>query len=91
MPRNELVNQSSFPVIHKVGNVGIFVLVKCETKLDKEINHFSFNSKHYKKCKFTLKLIGLLTVSNLFPLEVVQKCQHCQLCLLRDNSNEMHN
>ena len=23
-------------------NVGIFVLVKCETKLDKEINHFNF-------------------------------------------------
>ena len=29
-----------------------------------------------------LKLIWLLTVSNLFQLEVVQKCQHCQLCVL---------
>ena len=27
---------------------------------------------HYEECKFGLKLIGLLTVSNLFPLEVVQ-------------------
>ena len=35
----------------------------------------------------TLKQIKQLPVSNLFPLEVVQKCQHCQLCVLRENSN----
>ena len=28
-----------------------------------------------------LKLIRLLTVSNLFQLEVAQKCRHCQLCV----------
>ena len=28
------------------------------------------------------------TVSNLFALEVVQSCQHCQLCVLRENSIE---
>ena len=33
-----------------------------------------------------MKLIRLLTVSNLFALEVVQSCQHCQLCVLRENS-----
>ena len=34
-----------------------------------------------------LKLIQFLTVSNLFPLEVVQKCQ---LCVLRENSFVRH-
>ena len=77
---------SSFPVIHKVGNIRIFLLLKFGKKLDREINHFNFNSKHYDKSKFTLKLIGLLTVFNLFPLEVVQKCQDRQLCVLRENS-----
>ena len=43
--------------------------------------------KHYEKYKFALELIGLLTVSNLFPLKVVQKCQHCQLCVLWDNTS----
>ena len=33
-----------------------------------------------------MKLVRLLTVSNLFGLEVVQSCQHCQLCVLRENS-----
>ena len=77
-----LKSNSSFPVTNKVGNIGIFVLLKFENKLDIEINPFNFNSKHYDKCQFSLKLIGLLTASNLFPLEVVQKCQHCQLCVL---------
>ena len=82
-----LKSHSSFPVTHKVDNIGIFVLLKFENKLDIEINPFNFNSKHYDKCPFSLKLIGLLTVSNLFPLELVQKkCQHCQLCVLRENS-----
>ena len=38
---------SSFPVIHKVGNVGIFVLLKFENKLDTVFGHFNFNSKHH--------------------------------------------
>ena len=42
-------------------------------------SHLNFDSKHHDKCKFTLKLISLTIVSNLFSLEVVQKCQHCQL------------
>ena len=29
---------SSFPVIHKVGNIGIFVLLKFENKSDREIS-----------------------------------------------------
>ena len=68
----------SFPVRHKVGNVGMFVLLKFQNKLDRELSHFNLNSKHHDKCKFTLKLIWLLTVSNLFILEIVQKRQCCQ-------------
>ena len=48
--------------------------------MDVEISHFSYNSKHHDKCTFVLKLIRLSTVSNLFPLKVVQ----CQLCELRE-------
>ena len=65
-----------FPKIVKVGNVGIFVLLKYENKLDVVIRHI----------KFTLKIIQLTTLPNLFPLEVVQKCQHNQLWVLRENS-----
>ena len=32
--------ESSFPVIGQVSNFGIFVLLKFENKLDREINHF---------------------------------------------------
>ena len=63
-------------MIHKVGNVDIFLLLKFENKIAREICHSDYNSKHYDKCKFDLKLIKFLTVSNLFPLEVVPKCQH---------------
>ena len=47
------------------------------------INHFKFNSWHHDKCKVALKLIPLLTTSNLFWLEVVQIGQ---LCVIRENS-----
>ena len=63
---------SSFPIIHKVCNVGIFVLLIFENKMNREINDFNYISKHYGKCRSALKLIRLLTVYNLFPLEVVQ-------------------
>ena len=38
------------------------------------------------KCKFALRLIPLSATSNLFSLEVVQKCLHCQLYALWENS-----
>ena len=44
------------------------------------------NSKPHGKCQFALKLIQLSTISNLFPLEVVQKWQFCQLSALQENS-----
>ena len=54
--------------------------------MDNVISHFSFNKKHNDKCKFALNFLPLVTTSNLFSLEVVQKCQHCQLFVLRENS-----
>ena len=49
--------RGEFSVTHKVGNVGIYVLLKFESKIDREINHFNYNSKHYDKCKFAFILI----------------------------------
>ena len=71
--------------MRKVSNVDIFEFLKYEFKMDGEINHPSFDSKHDDK--FKCALIWLLTVSDLFPLEFVQKYQCCQLCVLRENSN----
>ena len=34
-------------------------------------------------------MITLLTVSNFFPLKVVKKCQSCDLCVLRENSEAL--
>ena len=64
-----LLLHSSFPVIHKVG---IFVSLKFENKSDTVISHINFNSKCHDKCEFALNLIQLVTIFNLFPLEVVQ-------------------
>ena len=73
----------SFPTIHRVGNIGIFVLLKFEVMLDRKVNHFNFNLKYQSKCKLALKLIRLSTVSNIFSLEVVQTSQRCQLCAIK--------
>ena len=51
------------------------------------VGHLTFHLKHHDKCKFAVKLIPLVITSNIFPLEIVQKCQHYQLCVLRKNSN----
>ena len=49
--------------------------------MDREICYFNYNSKQINKCNVALKLIRFLAVSNLFPLDVVQKCQRYQLCV----------
>ena len=51
--------------------------------LDIVISHFNYISKHVT---FTLKLIQVVRIPYLLPLEVVEKCQNCQLCVLRENS-----
>ena len=55
--------------------------------MDIDKSHLNFNSKDHNKCKFAPKLIPLVITSTLFSSEVVQICQHCQCCALRENSN----
>ena len=52
--------QSSFPVIHKIDNNGIFVLLKSENELDKQTNHFNLKSKYYNIYIFAFKPTCLL-------------------------------
>ena len=54
--------------------------------MDIVISYLNFNLKYHDKYTFVVKLISLANTCNLFSLEVVQKCQHCQLCVLRENS-----
>ena len=46
-------------------------------------SYLHLNSQHHEKCKCALKFILLATTSNLISLEVLQKCQHCQFCVLQ--------
>ena len=40
--------------MHKVGNVGMFVYLEFENKLDGELSHFSLNWKPHDKFKVAL-------------------------------------
>ena len=55
-------------------------------KVDTVVSQIYFDSKYHAKCKFASKFIQLVTITDLFPFEVVQRCQHCQLCPLPENS-----
>ena len=55
--------------------------------MDIVVSYLNFNSRYHDKCTFVVKLIPLVSTSNLFPLEVAQKCQLYQLCVLQENSN----
>ena len=62
---NNIKIRSSFLVINKAGNVDInYVLLKFENMLDTVINHINLNSKHHVKCKFALKFIKLVFITN---------------------------
>ena len=63
----------SFLVIHKFGNVDIFVLLKFENNLDTVVGYINFYSKQHDEYKSTLKFIHLVLFFNVFPLEVIQK------------------
>ena len=80
----------SFPVTHKVAMLAFLYCFSFENQIDIVVSHLNFNLKHHDKCKFVVELIRWCEGSNLFPLEVVQKCQHCQLCVLRKNSSTYH-
>ena len=58
-------------------------------KVDTVVRHIYFGLKYHVKSKFASKFIQLVTITNLFPFEVVQKYQYCQLCVLRENSNDL--
>ena len=66
----------------------LVVLLKFENKLDTVGGQIKFYSKQYDKCKSAFQFILLVLLFNLYPLEVVQKCQRSQLCALRENSDE---
>ena len=61
--------QSSFSVIHKVANAGIFVFVKIENILDTGISHFEFNSKCHDKHEFKID-----SALNTFLFISIQSC-----------------
>ena len=44
------------------------------------MSYIKVNSKRHEKYKSSRNLIQLVTISNIFALDVVQYCQHYQLC-----------
>ena len=56
------------------------------TRWKENISHLSYNLKHLRNVNLFPNWLDLLTVHNLFPLEVVQKSQYCQICVLREKS-----
>ena len=75
-------------ILHKFGIVAIFELPKSGNKFDTVINRINFNSIYHDKFRFVLNLIQLLSISILFSLEVIQKRQCCQVCVLWENSSD---
>ena len=81
------VNQSSFPVLHKVGKLTFLYCFNFGNYIEIVVTHLNFSLKHHENYKFAVILILLVVTSNSIPLEGIQKCQNCQLCVLRGNSN----
>ena len=93
------MNVSNERLHHRVGQIGFsrhtqswqcwhfWYYLNLEIKVDTIISYTYPDSRYHVKCKFASEFILLITITNLFPFKVVQKCQHCQLCVLRENSN----
>ena len=75
--------------MHKVGNAGIFVLLKFKNKLDGEVNTFNLHSTHHDKRISALRHIQLLTVLYFITLENVQKCQCFQNSITNTSQNQL--
>ena len=58
--------------------------LKLKIKVDKVVSHMYIDSKYRVKNKFASKFIQLVIITNLFPFEVTEKCQYCQLFALRE-------
>ena len=67
-----ILTASEFPVIHKVGTVGISVLLSFGIEFNLVISYLNFNSKHHGNRKFAFNFIQLITISNFFPLEALE-------------------
>ena len=57
--------------MHKVGNVGIFVLSKFKNKLNIFFSHIDFISQYHDRFQFVLKLLRLVTRSVLFSFSIM--------------------
>ena len=83
----------SFPIMDNVGSIRIFVLLQFENKDDREISHdlisqkSDMNSRHHGKFQFSSKLNKFLVYVQFISIRCLQKCQFCEFCLLRENSN----
>ena len=77
--------QTSFHIIPKAGNIGIFVLLNFGTKLDIVIIHTNSYSMYHNEFKLAEQFVLLVTVSYLFPLKVIPMRQYCHLYALREN------
>ena len=73
----------------EVGNVGIFILLNFENKLEIVVSHIAFNSKHHDKSIFALKMIQLVlsinkirscTIMPILPSSKTWEVTHC-ICL----------
>ena len=72
-----------FRVFSKVGNTGIFVMLKCVIRFDAIIKLLKFNSNIHDKTRFAFNMIQMIIITNLFRLGFVQNCLCCQLCAKR--------
>ena len=55
--------------------------LKLKIKVDTVVGYIYFDSKYHAKRKFVSKFIQLVTITNLFPLEILQKFQIPTPCI----------
>ena len=68
----------SFSIIQKMAMLTFLNKSDLKIKIDTVVSHIYFDTK-VNKCKRASKFVQLITITNLFPFEIVQKFQHCQL------------
>ena len=78
--------QSSFPEIHKVDNVGIFVQLLMQINWRQLRTQWISKQIHF--CNGALNFIEVMNFSvyHIFNFKQTQKCQHYHLCVLWENS-----
>ena len=71
----------------QIGNVDILYYLNLKINVDTVVSQENFDSEYHIKCKFASKYIQPVTITNLFPFEVVQRCKNCQPGVLRGKLN----